>query len=307
MSTKKHLIYIAGPTAVGKTDLTIRLAQHFQTEIISCDARQMYEQMNIGTAKPTAEELAAAPHHFIDFLPITAEYSAGKFEQDALTLLESLFEKHSVVLMTGGSAFYAQAVMSGFDEIPAIDQSIQEKIIASHKEKGLAWLQSELMEKDAALFETLNQSERHNHQRLIRALAFWETHQESLLKYRQKKVVERPFSTLKIGLTREREELYKRINLRVELMVEAGLLEEVKSLMPYKDLNAMQTVGYHETVDYVLGIHTELEWKELIKRNSRRYAKRQMTWYRREEGMNWFHPDEIGEIIDFVEKALRNA
>lgn len=300
----KHLIYIAGPTAVGKTALTIALAHHFQTEIVSCDARQMYRQMDIGTAKPTIEELAAAPHHFIDNLPITAEYNAGQYEKDALDKLSQLFENHSVVLMTGGSTFYAQAVIEGFDKIPAIDKTIQENIIAAHKENGVEWLQEQLRAKDVVLFESLNPSEKGNHQRLIRALAFWETHGESILKYRQKNKVERPFNILKIGLQREREKLYERINKRVDLMVEAGLLDEVKSLMEYKDYNAMQTVGYHETVDYILGKHTELEWIELIKRNSRRYAKRQMTWYRKEQGMNFFHPDGFAQIKEFVIKEI---
>ena len=298
---KKHLLYLAGSTAVGKTSVSIKLAQHFKTVVVSCDARQMYQQMEIGTAKPTAEELAAVPHYFINHLPITADYTAADFERDALLLLEELFLTKDLVVLTGGSGMYANALINGLDEMPSIDEEISDLVKNEFEEKGVDWLKASLEKEDPELFSSLNNSERHNPQRLMRALAFFRTHQKSLLHFRKKKPIERPFTVLKIGLHRGREILYDRINRRVDLMLAEGLVDEVKRLLPFAQYNAMQTVGYREIVGYLKGEYDLAEAIRLLKRNTRRYAKRQMTWYRRSEEMVWFHPNKIEEMIEWVE------
>lgn len=304
MEKKKHLLYLAGPTAVGKTKVAIALAQHFDTVIVSCDARQMYEQMAIGTAKPTAEELAAVPHYFVDNLPLTADYSAADFERDALLLLEELFQTKDLIVLTGGSGLYADALIKGLDEMPAIDDKILDAVKKEYEEKGVDWLKESLANEDVELFASLNNSEKNNPQRLMRALAFFRTHQKSLLHFRKKEPVKRFFTTLKIGLKREREVLYDRINRRVDMMLDEGLLEEVKSLLPFADYNAMQTVGYREIVAHLKGEYDLAEAIRLLKRNTRRYAKRQMTWYRRSQDMVWFAPEDVDEMILWVENQV---
>ncbi len=295
------LLVVLGPTCVGKTAITIQLAQHFQTDILSCDARQMYQQMNIGTAKPTPEEQAAAPHHFIDFLPIEAEYSAGKYEEEALPLLEELFKEKEVVLMTGGSGLYIQAVCEGFDALPQIDPQYRENLNLIFKEQGLQAIQSLLQQKDPKVFDNMNQSEVHNPQRLIRALEIKEATGKSLTDFQSKTPKKRPFQIIKIGLQRDRQKLYERINHRVDLMVEAGLLEEARSLFPHAQYNALQTVGYQELFGYFRQEYDLEEAIRLIKRNTRRYAKRQMTWFRKDPNIQWFHPNDYDEILTYIQ------
>jgi len=305
MVQERTLIVILGPTGVGKTNTTIRLAQHFKTEILSCDARQMYQQMNIGTAKPTEAEQAAAPHHFIDFLPIETAYSAGKFEKDALEVLDKTFQKKDVVLMTGGSTLYIQAVCEGLDDFPEIDPKYRAQLNIIYEEKGVAALQKILQEKDASVFDGMNESDCQNPQRLIRAIEVIESTGKSIQEFRVKNIKERPFKIIKIGLEREREKLYERINQRVDLMMQAGLEAEAKALFPHAHYNALQTVGYKELFGYFRNEYDLTEAVRLIKRNTRRYAKRQMTWFRKDKNITWFQPDDFEAILDFVQQSYR--
>lgn len=294
----KRLIVVVGPTAVGKTKLGIALARHFHTDVISADSRQIFREMSIGTAKPGVEEREDVTHHFIDTLSVTDDYNAGKFERDVLSLLGQVFNKHDDALMVGGSGMYVRAVCEGLDEIPEVPESVRVEILENYRSKGLSWLQQEVMENDPEYFAVVDQM---NPARLMRALEIVRTTGLPASNYRVNRRVERPFSVVKIGLEMEREELYKRIDARVDKMIDSGLIEEVKRLEQFKSRNALQTVGYQELFDYFDGKHDLVEAIRLIKRNSRRYAKRQMTWFKREEGIQWFHPDQLEKIITHLD------
>ncbi|HRW98060.1 MAG TPA: tRNA (adenosine(37)-N6)-dimethylallyltransferase MiaA [Cyclobacteriaceae bacterium] len=294
----KRLIVVVGPTAVGKTKLGIALARHFHTDVVSADSRQIFREMSIGTAKPGVEEREDVTHHFIDTLSVTDDYNAGKFERDVLSLLDQLFIKHDDVLMVGGSGMYVRAVCEGLDEMPEVPESVRVEILENYRSKGLSWLQQEVMENDPEYFAVVDQM---NPARLMRALEIVRTTGLPASNYRVNRRVERPFSVVKIGLEMEREELYKRIDARVDKMIDSGLVEEVKRLEQFKSRNALQTVGYQELFDYFDGKHDLVEAIRLIKRNSRRYAKRQMTWFKREEGIQWFHPDQLEKIITHLD------
>lgn len=294
----KRLIVVVGPTAAGKTKLGIALARHFHTDVISADSRQIFREMSIGTAKPGVEEREDVTHHFIDTLSVTDDYNAGKFERDVLSLLDQLFIKHDDVLMVGGSGMYVRAVCEGLDEMPDVPESVRVEILENYRSKGLSWLQQEVMENDPEYFAVVDQM---NPARLMRALEIVRTTGLPASNYRVNRRVERPFSVVKIGLEMDREELYKRIDARVDKMIDSGLVEEVKRLEQFKSRNALQTVGYQELFDYFDGKHDLDEAIRLIKRNSRRYAKRQMTWFKREEGIQWFHPDQLEKIITHLD------
>lgn len=294
----KRLIVVVGPTAAGKTKLGIALARHFHTDVISADSRQIFREMSIGTAKPGVEEREDVTHHFIDTLSVTDDYNAGKFERDVLSLLDQLFIKHDDVLMVGGSGMYVRAVCEGLDEMPEVPESVRVEILENYRSKGLSWLQQEVMENDPEYFAVVDQM---NPARLMRALEIVRTTGLPASNYRVNRRVERPFSVVKIGLEIEREELYERIDARVDKMIDSGLVEEVKRLEQFKSRNALQTVGYQELFDYFDGKHDLDEAIRLIKRNSRRYAKRQMTWFKREEGIQWFHPDQLEKIITHLD------
>lgn len=295
---------IAGPTAVGKTETCLNIAKKFHTEIISSDSRQFYRETLIGTAKPSAEEMAAVPHHFINTLSIYDEYDVKRFEKDTLELLEVLFQKHKVVLMTGGSGLYIDAVCYGFDDIPDIDPTIRKELNADFEKEGIGFLQKELEQSDADYFGTVDI---HNPQRLIRALEVYRGTGKPFSSFRKKKVNIRDFNIIKIGLERERDELFQRIDQRMDLMIGQGLFEEAERLFPYRELNALQTVGYTEIFGYLKGEYDKEEAIRLLKRNSRRYAKRQMTWFKRYPDMTWFHPSDIQEIFLFVKKQLQES
>lgn len=297
MPGKKHLLLIVGPTGVGKTELCIKLAKKFQTEIISCDSRQFYREMNLGTAKPSLEELAEVPHHLINSLSIQDDYDVKIFEQDALMLLDQLFQSHDVVIMTGGSGLFADAVTKGFDEMPDIPSEIRTQIIEDYEKNGLVWLQAEVRFSDPEYFDVVD---RQNPQRLMRALEVFRGTGQKFSSFRVKKQVTRPFEILKIGLTRDREELYQRIDYRMDLMIEQGLFEEAKSLFGYRHLNSLQTVGYSEIFGFLEGQYDREEAIRLLKRNSRRYAKRQLTWFRKDPDIQWFLPDQEKEIVAWI-------
>jgi tRNA dimethylallyltransferase len=282
---------------VGKTDLCLKLAKKFHTEIISCDSRQFYREMDLGTAKPSPAELAEVPHHLINSLSIEEEYDVRKFEHDALTLLENLFENHRVVIMTGGSGLFADAVVKGLDDIPNVDPEIRQQLIEELEQKGLEWLQAEVEKADPEYFQVVD---RHNPQRLMRALEVYRGTGLKFSSFRVKKKVERPFQTIKIGLTRDREELYRRIDLRMDQMIEAGLFDEADALFGKRSLNALQTVGYSEIFGFLEGKYDKEEAIRLLKRNSRRYAKRQLTWFRKDPEIQWFQSGQEQEILTWI-------
>ena len=294
---KKHLIVITGATASGKTSLAIQLANHFQTEILSADSRQFFKEMNIGTAKPTLEELKQAKHHFIDTLSIHDEYNVGEYERDAGVLLKELFQKHDTVIMAGGSGLYIKAVCEGLDHFPKVDDKFRTELRQLVEEKGIEVLQEELKELDPVYY---NEVDLQNPQRVIRALEICRGTGKAYSSFRTSTDAERPFKTTKIAIKWEREQLYDRINRRVDLMLEAGLEQEAKSLFPFKHLNSLQTVGYKEWFDYFDNKTDREEAIRLIKRNTRRYAKRQMTWLRRESDIHYFEANDLEGIKKLV-------
>lgn len=301
MENRQFLILVLGPTAVGKTDLCLNLANFFKTEIISCDSRQFYREMKLGTAKPTKEELDFVPHHFIDSLSVEEDYDVRKFEKDALKLLDRLFEKHEVVIMTGGSGLFADAVVEGLDEIPEIEAQIREEIIKEFEEKGLSFLQSEIARLDPRYFELVD---RQNPQRLMRALEVCRGTGKPFSNFRIKAKKERSFKTIKIGLERDRAELYGRIDRRMDQMIAAGLFDEADALFGKRGLNALQTVGYSEIFRFLEGKYDKEEAVRLLKRNSRRYAKRQLTWFKRDKSITWFSPSQEKEIFIFLKNQI---
>jgi tRNA dimethylallyltransferase len=298
---KKYLILVVGPTAVGKTDLCLKLAKKFNTEIISSDSRQFYREMELGTAKPSSEELADVKHHMINTLSVQEEYDVKKFEEEAILLLDHLFREKNSVIMTGGSGLFSDAVVKGLDDMPEIDPEIREQVILDYQNNGLKWLQDQIMLEDPEYFE---QVDRQNPQRLMRALEIIRGTGQKFSSFRVKKQVERPFKVIKIGLSRDREELYARIDERMDQMIEKGLFEEATSFFELRHLNALQTVGYSEIFGFLEGKYDRVEAVRLLKRNSRRYAKRQLTWFRRDEDIKWFHPDQSEEIMLWVENQM---
>ena len=304
MATKKqkHLVVVVGPTAVGKTDLSVRLARHFRTAIISADSRQLFREMTIGTAKPTEEEQQGVPHYFINSHSITEEYNAGAYEQDVLLLLQRLFGEKDVVLMTGGSGLYIRAVCEGMDEMPETDAELRENLARQYEAEGLRPLLDKLQQLDPVYFAQVDKA---NPQRVIRALEVSVSSGMPYSSFRRSERQERPFNLVRIGLTRDRDELYQRIDQRVDLMLRQGLQEEATALYPNRAHNALQTVGYKEIFDYIEGAYGWEEAVRLLKRNSRRYAKRQLTWFNKNPGeYAWFHPRQWQEIIAFINERV---
>ncbi len=297
------VILIVGPTAVGKTAVAVQLAKQFHTEIISADSRQCYREMNIGVARPSTAELAAVPHHFIASHSITDDVNAGVFEQYALAKANELFQQHPVIVMTGGTGLYINAFVEGIDVMPSIPQTIRENIIRTYQEKGLAWLQETIQQKDPAFWEV---AEQQNPQRLMRALEFVEATGQSITTYRSGKKEERPFKVITIGLEMPRELLNERINSRVDAMMEAGQLEEAKRLFSSRHLNALQTVGYQELFDHFEGKTSLSKAVELIKQHTRQYAKRQMTWFKKNSSIHWVNAAEEN-IQEQIAALLRSA
>ena len=280
-----YLISIVGPTAIGKTALSIKLAKHFNTEILSADSRQFFKEMQIGTAAPTPEELSAAKHHFIHHKSIQDSYNVGAFEKDALQTLDTLFKSKNTIIMVGGSGLYVDAVKQGLDNFPKVDSSIRETLNKKIKTEGLAHLQEQLKVLD---IQTYNAIAIDNPHRVIRALEICIGTGKPYSSFLNKGKVTRYFETITIGLTSERETIYNRINQRVDMMIEEGLLNEVKTLIPFQHLNALNTVGYKEFFNYLNGEWTLDFALTEIKKNTRRFAKRQMTWFKRNENTLWF-------------------
>lgn len=299
----KNLIVITGPTAIGKTGLAVFIAEHFDTEVISCDSRQFYKEMSIGTAVPSKEELKDVKHHFIQHKSIQEDYTVGDFETDVLALLKKIFRKKDMVILTGGSSLYERAVTEGLDSFPDIDKSIREALIQELETKGIESLQTELEKADPAYFQ---EADIQNPHRVIRALEICRGAGKPFSSFRSKSIKERDFDILKIGLARPREEIYDRINRRVDSMMNEGLLKEAATLYPHRHLNALQTVGYRELFDYFDGNFSLEEAIEEIKKHTRHYAKRQLTWYRKAPDMNWFPPSEKEKIAEFIADYLRD-
>jgi tRNA dimethylallyltransferase len=302
MLANKTVIIIAGPTAVGKTALGIEAATYFGTEIISADSRQCYKELNIGVARPSQEELAAVPHHFIASHSIQGKVTAATFEQYALEKAADLFDRHDTVVMVGGTGLYIKAFCEGLDEVPEIGEEVRAQIISEYQSQGLEWLQREVETKDPRFYAV---GEVQNPHRLMRALEVVTATGQSILDYRTGTKKQRPFNVVKIALDLPREQLHQNINTRVDKMVEAGLVEEVRAVMPYKANSALQTVGYKEIFSYLEGEISLGEATELIKRNTRQYAKRQLTWFRKDKDYNWIAPEksQLMSLLQQVNKT----
>lgn len=301
MTKDKHLIVIVGPTAIGKTSLSIKLAKHFNCEVLSADSRQFFKEIGIGTAKPTLDEMEGVKHHFIDSLSIHDDYNVGKFENEAISRLNDLFQNDDVAILIGGSGLYVDAVCKGIDDIPK-DETIRLQLIKELDEKGLSTLQKELKERDPDHYKKMNIQ---NPQRLIRALEVCRLTGETYTSFRKDSVKERPFQIHKIGLNTDRETVYTNINKRVEIMMKNGLLQEVRSVFPYRNLNSLNTVGYKELFNHLEGNIALDEAVEQIKKNTRNFAKRQLTWFKRDKSTQWFTPEDSTEsIIELLEKEF---
>lgn len=291
------LIVVAGPTAVGKTDLCVRLAQALQTEVISADSRQFYRELNIGTAKPSEAELQGVPHHFINSHSIDTLYSAGSFERDALAVLDRLFKTKDVVILTGGSGLYIKAVCEGLDELPETPPELRSELMQRLETEGLEILQTQLQALDPVY---CSQNDLQNTQRVVRALEVCLLTGKAYSSFREQQPAQRPFKIVQIALERDREELYRRIDTRMDLMLSAGLVEEARSLLAYREHNALQTVGYKEVFDYFDGLYDYNEMVRLLKRNSRRYAKRQITWFKHQGNFQWFQADDFERVLEYI-------
>jgi len=301
---KKNLIVIAGPTAVGKTALSIELAKFYNCPIISADSRQFYKEMSIGTAKPTKEEMQDVPHYFIDNISIHDTYNVGQFEREAIDCIETLFKDHEQLILVGGSGLYINAILNGVDEFEEIPSKIREQLIKDYEVKGITFLQDQLKQKDEVYY---NQVDLNNPQRIMRALEVCIHNNKPYSSFRTKEKKQRPFDTINILINTDREVLYHRINKRVDIMMQNGLLEEVKALYPNKHLNALNTVGYKELFDFIDGKCTLEEAVNLIKQNSRRYAKRQLTWFNHQGDFETFEPIDLEKLkayLDIVTQYL---
>ena len=298
---RKKLIVIAGPTAVGKTSVAIQLAKEFRTAIVSADSRQIYREMNIGTAKPTAADRAEVPHYFIDTHSIPETYDAASYATDALGVIGDLFTRNDEVILCGGSGLYIKGVCDGFDEMPDIPQSIRNDLIRNYEEHGLQWLQEQMRDLDPDAMGSIDVKNPH---RLIRALEVKLASGESIASFRKHKKHHRDFNAVKIGLELPREQLYDRIDTRMDHMIAEGLFEEARTLYPLRHYNALQTVGYQEIFDFIENRYDRDECIRLLKRNSRRYAKRQLTWFKKDPGFTWFSPSDINAIINYIQPSL---
>lgn len=304
------LILLVGPTAIGKTNIAIELALWLGTEIISTDSRQFYKEMNIGTAKPSANEQALVSHHMVDFLSVQDSYDVKQFEQDALRSLYKIFQQKAVAIATGGSGLYVKTLCEGIDEMPDIPEDIRNQLQLKLDNEGLQSLVDELKKVDLTYYE---QVDIHNHRRILRALEVYQATGKPYSSFRNQPSnrENRPFQILKLGLSRDREELYQRINIRVDQMIGQGLFDEVKALYPHRKTNALQTVGYQEIFPYLEGAYDEQEAIRLIKRNTRRFAKRQVTWFRKDSEIQWFDLSgrealAIKEMKEYLTQRLNN-
>ena len=297
----KTLIIIAGPTAIGKTALAISLAKHFKTEIISADSRQFYREMNIGTAKPSEAELKEVKHHLINSHSVLDQFNAGDFEKESIELINKLFLNHDQVIMAGGSGLFINAVSHGFDQLPIATEEIRNYFNTILEEKGIKFLQDQLKKIDPVYYKEVDI---YNPQRIIRALEVFECSGKTFSSLRTNIKKQRPFNIVKIGLNTDRNIVYERINLRVDQMIKDGLIKEVEGLKSFRHLNPLNTVGYSEIFDYLEGKSNREEAIEKIKQNTRRFAKRQLTWFKKSEDIKWYKPDELEPIIQYLNPLI---
>ena len=299
----KTLIVLLGPTGVGKTEISLRMAEHFECPIVSSDSRQFYRELKIGTAAPTETQLARVKHYFIGTHSIHDEYSAGQYELDVMLLLEELFKVHDVVMLVGGSMMYIDAVCNGMDDIPAVDNVTRQFWMDEFTNKGLEFIQSELLRLDPKHYEEVDLQ---NYKRVLHALEICTITGKPYSEIRTGQRKQRPFNIVKVGLSRPRPELYERINLRVEEMMREGLLEEARQFYEFRHLNTLNTVGYKELYEYMDGTWPLDFAVNMIQQDSRRYAKRQMTWFNRDKETSWFHPEDEEMIFNYLDKATIN-
>ncbi len=295
----KTLVAVIGPTAIGKTKISIALAENYNTEIISADARQIYRDLNIGTAKPSESELQLIPHHFINHCSIHQHYSAGDFQKEALESIYHLYSSHDVLIITGGSGLFIRAVLQGLNEFPEVDKKIEQYLSDIFELEGISSLQNLLREHDPEYYKI---ADLNNCRRLLRALSVSLSSGKPYSDFTKKEIQERSFDVIKIGLQLDRSTLYQRINFRVDDMMQNGLLQEAQLLKPFSHLNALQTLGYQELFDHLDGKLTLSDAVNLIKQHSRNYAKRQLTWFKKDKDITWFKPDALQEMISFVEE-----
>ena len=298
----KTLIVLIGPTGVGKTELSLSIAESFHTCIVSADSRQLYADLKIGTAAPTPDQLARVPHHFVGTLQLTDYYSAAQYEAEVMAKLDELFQANDVVVLTGGSMMYVDAICKGIDDIPTVDKETRELMLQRYEEEGLEQLCKELKLLDPEYYNIVDLK---NPKRVIHALEICYMTGKTYTSFRTRSTKKRPFRIIKIGLTREREELYDRINRRVDIMMQDGLLEEARHVYAYKHLNSLNTVGYKEMFKYLDGEWTLDFAIEKIKQNSRIYSRKQMTWFKRDTEIAWFHPDQQEEIMQHIESQIQ--
>jgi tRNA dimethylallyltransferase len=301
LTVTKYLIAVVGPTAVGKTHVAVELATRFHTEIVSADSRQVFRELNIGVAKPSQEELQRVRHHFIGHVSIHSDYDAARFSEEALREIDNIHKTNDVAILSGGSGLYIKALLEGFDPMPDVPEEVRQRILETYQSNGIEWLQAQVESGDPDFFEVVD---RKNPQRLIRALEIINATgmKPSALRVKARRSL--PFNAIKIGLALERNELYERIDARVDSMVEHGLFEEAAALFGFRTLNALQTVGYQELFGYMEGKYDKAEAVRLLKRNTRRYAKRQMTWFRKDTEIKWFRPGELDAIIECVRAEI---
>lgn len=297
----KHLIVLIGPTGVGKTELSLKIAEELHTEIISADSRQMYSDLKIGTASPTLEQLSRVKHHFVGQLALTDYYSAARYEEDVMKCLDRLYQGHDNVVLTGGSMMYIDAICKGIDDIPTVDHETRAFMLERYEQEGLEPLCAELRLLDPEYYRIVDQK---NPKRIIHALEICHMTGRTYTSYRTQPKKERPFQIIKIGVCRDREELYERINKRVDIMIEEGLLEEAKRVLPFRKLNSLNTVGYKELFNYFDGEWTLDFAIEKIKQNSRIYSRKQMTWFKRDNEIVWFHPEQVEDIREYIAKQI---
>ena len=299
MKNTKRILVIVGPTAIGKTKLSIELAKDLNTEIISCDSRQFYKELLIGSSPPNPKELSEVKHHFIQNLSVENNFNAGEYEIDAITKIEELHKTKDTIIIVGGSGLYIDAICKGFDKMPKINTELRVQLKQELAEKGLAWVQDAIKKIDPEFYTSCDKQ---NPQRLLRALEVYKTTGEKFSSYKTQNSKKRPFEIIKIGLTIDRASLYEKINARVDEMLENGLLEEVRALLPFQEKNALQTVGYKEIFSFYNNECTLEQAVTNLKTNTRRFAKRQLTWFRKDESIKWFKPHQINEIKKIISK-----
>lgn len=297
------LVVVLGPTGIGKSNISLQLARHFTTEIISADSRQFYRELAIGTAIPSTDELDEIPHHFIQSKSVTDYYNVSDFENEALQVIEQLFEKANPVILAGGSMMYVDTICKGIDDIPTVDPDIRADVVRWFEENGLDALKKRLLEVDPDYYRIVDLN---NSKRLLHAVEIHQMTGQPYSSFRKNTVKERPFHIIKIGLNQDRKILYERINKRVIQMMEAGLLEEVKTVYQYRKMNSLNTVGYKELFSFMDGDYTLEEAIDLIQRNTRKYARKQLTWFRRDPEITWFEPEQIQDIISHIEQKMNS-